>query len=139
MIVIPCRSFLDLFLKKNQLNNWDSRAIRQKFSFWGSILMRWTNILLKQMWMWMNRLAPCETDTRFGAWTDWNVRIETSIFMMMMIIIVVVNIVQIIKSSLSKDFCNSWSLSLEIKASEYSQISDNLASINGYATKLLKL
>ena len=139
MIVIPCRSFLDLYLKKIQLNNWDSRAIRQKFSFWGSILMRWTNILLNQMWMWMNRSAPCETNTSFGAWTDWNVRTETSIVMMMMIIIVVVKIVQIIKSPLSKDFCNSWSLSLEIKASEYSQISDNLASVNGYAAKLLKL
>ena len=57
---------------------------------------------------------------------------------MMMIIIIVVKIVQIIKSSLLR-FCNSWSLSLETKASEYSQISDNLASVNGYAAKLLKL
>ena len=87
----------------------------------------------------MNSSAPCETDRRFGAWTDWNIRTETSIFMMMMITIVVVNIFQIIKSSFYKDFCNSWSLSLEIKASEYSQISDNLASVNGYAAKLLKL
>ena len=139
MIVIPCRSFLDLYLKKIQLNNWESNAIRQKFSSWGRILMRWTNILLNQMWIWMNSSAPCETDRRFGAWTDWNIRTKTSIFMMMIIIIVVVNIFQIIKFSFYKDFCNSWSLGLQIKTSQYSQISDNLASANGYATKLLKL